>query len=533
MAAFIPPTSPTGRWVSVDLFPTEAGGFFVEPAILSAMSHRQIASSTLWQIASQATMALLSAVSVKFVAMGLSQELAGSYNSAYGYLQLFAILADFGLYAVSVREVSAAKDKEKVLGGLIVLRSVITVLSLGFAVLIAWFVPAWRGTPLPVGITIAAFVPFFTLLAGVLRTVFQVTFMMHYVFIAEVLQRILTAGLMALIIVSGIRLSTDQYVYEWFLWIGAFGAVLLFILSCTFALRLMRVRPTFDRVLLMRMLRASAPYGVAFLCIALYRQFDLTMIAILRDDFRLQNAVYGFASRVTEMTYLLPTFLLNSTLPVLSDRSARGEPTERLLGKTLLLVLIFGSASALFSFFWATPIMSVLTTPEYLETAGIPGSDTALSLLAAPMFLNGIVLFSFYTLLTKHEWKPLVLFMIGAVMISITLNLYWIPSLGFIGAIKTSTIVHLFLCLTLFPCAIRSMPVSLPLGQIIRWLLFSLFLGTCLFFTAQFLTSVSWSVLGLALGAVCTGLLGYILGFHKVFAFSTPAGELPVPSMAD
>ncbi len=57
---------------------------------------------------SQIVMAALSILTTKFVAIGLSQELAGHYNTAYGYLQLFGILADFGLYAVAVREVSQA-----------------------------------------------------------------------------------------------------------------------------------------------------------------------------------------------------------------------------------------------------------------------------------------------------------------------------------------------------------------------------------------------------------------------------------------
>ena len=74
-------------------------------------------------------MALLSAVSAKFVAMALSQELAGHYNSVYSYLQIFAILADFGLYAVSVREVSAAKDKAKVLGALMTIRLCIATMA--------------------------------------------------------------------------------------------------------------------------------------------------------------------------------------------------------------------------------------------------------------------------------------------------------------------------------------------------------------------------------------------------------------------
>ncbi|MBT4585812.1 oligosaccharide flippase family protein, partial [Candidatus Peregrinibacteria bacterium] len=81
------------------------------------MSTRQIASSTLWQIGSQITMAALSILTVKFVAIGLSKELAGNYNSAYGFLQLFGILADFGLYAVALREISRSElNREGVLG---------------------------------------------------------------------------------------------------------------------------------------------------------------------------------------------------------------------------------------------------------------------------------------------------------------------------------------------------------------------------------------------------------------------------------
>ena len=130
-------------------------------------------------------MAALSIVTVKLVAIGLSIELAGNYNTAYGYLQIFGILADFGLYAVSVREVARApahrsfseggKDRLAILGNLMTLRAIILTISLSSALLIAWAIPHWQGTPLPLGITIAAFVPAFTLLAGILRTVFKIS----------------------------------------------------------------------------------------------------------------------------------------------------------------------------------------------------------------------------------------------------------------------------------------------------------------------------------------------------------------------
>lgn len=480
------------------------------------MSTKKIAVSTLWQIASQAVMAVLSAVSVKFVAMGLSKELAGSYNSAYGYLQLFAILADFGLYAVSVKEVSKTKDQSRVLGALLVLRVCITLLSLGGAVLIAWFVPAWSGTPLRLGITIASLVPFFTLLAGVLRTTFQITFRMHLVFVAEVLQRVLTASLMAWLIVAGVRGSSDPFIYELFLWIGAIGALLLFLISLFFSERILPVRPCFDRALLLRLLKTTMPYGVAFLCIALYRQFDLTMIALLRQDFRTLNAEYGFAQRITEMTYLVPTFLLNSTLPILSERRAKGEHTASLLGKTLFLIVLFGAVSSLFSFFWSRPLMELLTTSAYLSTPLRPGADTALHLLSLPMFMNGFVLFSFYVLLTEHRWKPLVSTMLIAVVLSIVSNLYLIPLYGYIGAIMTSMIVHGFLVSALLPRAIAILPVSFPHRFVMTLLLFSSTLALALFFSRPLLLSELQTVIACVMGVLFLGGLAWVLRVHTV-----------------
>ncbi len=480
------------------------------------MSNRAIATSTLWQVGSQITMALLSTISVKFVALGLSQELAGAYNSAYGYLQLFAILADFGLYAVSVREVSSSKHPEKILGALIVLRSIIATLSLLTAIIIAWLVPAWVGSPLRIGIAIASLVPFFTLLAGVLRTVFQVKYKMHLVFIAEVTQRILTAGLMAVIIFMGIRLSDDLRVYEYFLWVGSAGAILLFILSVIFAVRLMRIRLCFEKEILMRLLRKAMPYGVAFLCIALYRQFDLTMISLLRDDYQLQNAAYGFASRISEMTYLIPTFLLNSTLPVLAEKHDRGQDTSSLLGKTLLIILLLGSTAALFSLLWSTPIMRLLTTDAYLATADHAGADTALMMLSAPMFLNGLVLFSFYTLLTKHEWKSLVSRMVIAVVLSVGLNLYLVPLSGFVGAIETSTVVHLFLAATLLPVALRSLPASFPREYVYQCLLYSAVLALFLWLSAPLLTSTLLTIAGVIGALLVMPALAYVLGLHRI-----------------
>lgn len=473
---------------------------------------KHIATSTLWQFASQITMAALSILTVKFVAMGLTKELAGNYNSAYGYLQLFGILADFGLYAVSVREVSKApensKTREEVLGALIVLRFCILLLSLGSALLLVWILPQWRETPLPMSVLIASLVPFFTLLAGIVRTVFQVEYKMHYVFIAEVVQRIITAGMIGGIILMGVRGSNDLHILHLMLFIGGVGAYVLFHISLSYGNTLIRIRPHINTALMKSLVTKAAPFGIAYLFVAFYRQFDITLIAFLRPDFELQNAYYGFVARMSDMGFLLPTFLLNSTLPILSERESKGNDTATLLGKTFFSILIIGIVSFLFAALWSRPLIQLLTTDQYLATAQRAGSDTALRLISIPLLLNGIILYSFYVLLHRHVWKRLVITLGCAAAMSLILNVFLIPQFGFVGAAYTSIIVHVMLACLLLPQALREMPLKMP-GR--RWRELILFTGTLaggLFIFAPLLTYELSTVIGLiAMTGLMVGLL--------------------------
>ena len=481
------------------------------------MSTRKIASSTLWQLSSQVVMAALSIVTVKLVATGLSIELAGNYNTAYGYLQIFGILADFGLYAVSVREVARATDKQRMLGNLMTLRMIILAISLSAALLIAWVIPHWSGSPLPIAITIAAFVPAFTLLAGILRTVFQIEYKLHFVFIAEVTQRIVTVSLTGLAVYLGMRDSTDVSSLYLLLLFGGIGAFILLTLSIIFSGKVLRVRPRWDPEIMGRLFRLCAPYGIAFLCTSLYRQSDVTLIGLLRpQDYQLQNAYYGFVQRMMDMAYLLPTFLLNSTLPILSERDANKEDTREFLGKILFAILLIGSVAFLFSVLWSRPLMQMLTTEEYLSTATSPGADTALRLLSVSMFMNGLLTFSFYVLLTRHRWKPLVSTLLIGVVLSLTSNLFLIPRLGFRGAALTSILVHTTLALLLLPQALRTMPTQLTGVQIFRWIGFTGLLLLFLFVTRPFLTQslITAGMLGAA--TLWMGVSTWILRIHKM-----------------
>jgi len=415
---------------------------------------------------------LIGILSIKFVTTALSKSMVGNYQTVYSYLQIFGILADFGLYAIAIRELAKAKDKAKTFVSLFILRAFITVISLGSALLIIWILPIFRGTPLPIGVTIAALVPFFTLLAGMFRVVFQVSYKMQYVFISEIVGKILPVLMMAVIVFTGVKDSSNINHYMLFLGFGGFGSVSLFVLAFWFASRLPMLSEAkkssldsgllsvctglsgwfakFDKQELGRLLRLSAPFGFAFLMTTIYRQSDVTLMAILRpNDYDIQNAYYGTVLRLADIGFLIPTFILNSALPMMSDLEGQKEKLNNFIHTLLYSLLSLGLIISLTSYFWARPIVRLITRESYLSTPVLAGSDTALELLSFSMLLSSIVTFCFYILLTRHSWKRLLAVMTAASVISVGLNIVLIPMFGFVGAAITSIIVHIVLSISL------------------------------------------------------------------------------------
>ncbi|MBI2636353.1 polysaccharide biosynthesis C-terminal domain-containing protein [Candidatus Peregrinibacteria bacterium] len=107
--------------------------------------------------------------------------------------------------------------------------------------------------------------------------------------------------------------------------------------------------------------------------------------------------------------------------------------------------------AALVSWVLATPIMRLLTSEAYVQSGLIPGADTALRLLALPMFFNSLILFSFYVLLSRDAWRPLLVVLCLGVLVSLGGNIVLIPRYGFVGAGMVSIGTHALLCLLLLP----------------------------------------------------------------------------------
>lgn len=91
------------------------------------MPTRKIYTNTLAQIGSKILTALISIVMIKVITNYLDVAGYGLYTKIYNYLSIFAVIADLGLYTITVRELTKYEDDKemvkKISGNVLSLRT--------------------------------------------------------------------------------------------------------------------------------------------------------------------------------------------------------------------------------------------------------------------------------------------------------------------------------------------------------------------------------------------------------------------------
>lgn len=91
------------------------------------MATKKVYSNTLAQIAGKVATALISIFLIKILTNYLDVAGYGLYSKIYNYLSIFSVIADLGLYTITVREISAHKNDhlkvQNIVGNILTLRT--------------------------------------------------------------------------------------------------------------------------------------------------------------------------------------------------------------------------------------------------------------------------------------------------------------------------------------------------------------------------------------------------------------------------
>lgn len=96
-------------------------------SLFSPLATKKVYSNTLAQIAGKVATALISIFLIKILTNYLDVAGYGLYSKIYNYLSIFSVIADLGLYTITVREISAHKDDhekvQSIVGNILTLRT--------------------------------------------------------------------------------------------------------------------------------------------------------------------------------------------------------------------------------------------------------------------------------------------------------------------------------------------------------------------------------------------------------------------------
>src|ERR671915_760954 len=287
-------------------------------------TRRLVASNTAVQVAGRGLMLAIGLASIAVITRYLGPDDYGRYTLALTYMQLFAVLADVGLFTIVVRDISRDPSRtEELVGNTLTLRLVLSAVVIAVAAAISLLLP--YDPDVRVAILLAGLPLLFGMLNSTFVTVLQSRLRMGRAVVGDVLGRAVALGAVALVA------ALDLGFYA-VMGAAAAGALVTALITMLLTRPLARLRPCADPAVWRRPVRTPPPVGLALAVNELYFRAD-TLIISLYEPYE-QVGLYTLAYRMLELALVFGTVLLTTTFPLLSQAvandEARARPTTQL-----------------------------------------------------------------------------------------------------------------------------------------------------------------------------------------------------------
>lgn len=526
---------------------------------------RAILGNTLSQILGKAISAIISVLIIKIITNYLSLSGYGEYTTIYEFLAFFAIAADLGLFTIGVREMSKSdKNMAEVAGNILGLRLFLSIGTMALAVIVAFLIPKYSDTLIPVGCAIAAITTIFSLLNGTVAIVLQVHLQMHWTSLTFIIGRIATLAYMAYIVfygipadgglavadgglaiadgglavaatgvagaattvvgavtaagaaTSAIATAATRLGFYHLLIAGIVGNALMFLGTAIFANRLVKLRPRFDFRLWKKVVMESLPYGLALILSTIYFRVDSILLFLLRGS--QEVGLFGVPMRMLEMLAVIPLYFMNSVLPMLTKAiSEKSEHYKVIIQYSWDFLASIAFPILIGTVVLAYPVVAIVSNPEFLSrlNENFYGSDIGLQILIFALvfqFLN--VLFAFI-LIAVHKQTKLLYINAACVLFNIIGNIILIPEFGIRGAAFISVLSELFILIGTFFAARHYLSFKISLKNTSKIISSAVTMGVAIYVMHDYILKIMEAkglILLVIIGAVIYGIMLLLTG---------------------
>lgn len=439
---------------------------------------RKILSNTLAQIIGKGVSAVLSLIGVKIITYYLGAGSYGDYSYVYEFFALFAIIADFGLFTIAVREMSNDEENiPKILGNVLSLRVIIGLITFAGIITAGFLVPSHQGTQIPYAIMIAATASLLGLTNGIITSVLQQKYKMQYDAIIKVVGKAIQIAYMFLTAFVFFTNNTHTGFYHLF-WAGVISSAAMLVFSVIVVSKYTEIRFRIDKDLMKSLLKKAAPYGLALFLSNLYFRIDGVLIYNIKGA--TEVGLYAVAIRIREALALLPLFFMNAVLPTLTKFiKEKNESYKKVLQYTFDFQFMMSVPFLVGGLLLAIPIIYLVSTPEYVSrfAEGVYGSDVALQIILFSFVIGSINIIFNYTLIAIGKQAQLLWINGSCAIFNLVANLIFIPSYGFRGAAVATVASELLVLGLVFFTAKKHLPFEISLNRTFKTLISAMAMG--------------------------------------------------------
>ena len=435
------------------------------------MSHlstvQRVAKNTGVIITGNIAFRLISLFVTIYLARYLGTAEFGKYSFVFAYLAFFGVISDLGFRAILVREMSRDSSlAPKLIGNAYIIRLILTV----FAVVLPIIIITQTSYPSDTitYVCIAAFTLLFMSFSNFYTAIFQTNLRMEYDIIAKLTFKILSAGLIFLIIFS--RGTLTQIILAL-----VFSEMVRTLISYSFARKFVKPQFEVDFGLWKHLLKEALPLALSSVIWTIYYQIDMVMLSPMQGDAAV--GVYSAAHKLFEPFSLIPMALMMSLFPIMSE--AFKTSRERLIKSYRLgikYLLIMALPIAIGTALLSDKIILLIYGTEFAESAIV------LQILIWALVFNFVNSLLLQLLISIDEQKLNTLSTGICAIVNIALNFILIPILSYNGAAIATVATHAVLFIASFYFVSKHLQMLSIHKIVIKPVISGLIMGTFVYY---------------------------------------------------
>jgi len=384
----------------------------------------RIAHNSIISAVSRVISLALALVTVGLITRYLGTSGFGIYTTVIAFYFLITAVSDFGINQILTREISRPKAKEKeIIANVLGLRLVSLVLITLLGALGVLFLPYELEVKKGIGVMFLALL--FSSFSQTLNSIFQKRLVMNRLAWRELIGRFVQ------LVVTFLAVK-----YDW----GVLGILLAMVASFLFvlvaswqlALQYIHLHFSFDRKYWKFFLVESAPLGIAAFVNFLYFKADAILLSLFQSSHDV--GIYGAAYKVLESLIYFPYMFMGLVMPIFSyNIFHRPKHFLRVASRTIKAIYLVTIPLVIYLLFLSKETIRVIAGTEFSEAAPVLQIlSLALGAIFLAHFFNSI-------LIAVNRQKLLLYILSGTAIMSIVLNVIFIPYFSYMAAAVIST----------------------------------------------------------------------------------------------